>query len=151
MNNNSFTDMDLHCIARLVQSSFQAPEQETINTLRGLYGCMYCKYAFECVHAVQQKGEPFHFQKILKKLEEMTGIRESYSPCTPDADEIGRRFFPGSYYIGHPEMVSELGKVHPERMMDGFKASLDRLITCSGEIQKTGQTFPENSVKKGHE
>ena len=133
MNNNSFTDMDLHCIARLVQSSFQAPEQETINTLRELYGCMYCKYAFECVHAVQQKGEPFHFRKILKKLEEMTGIRESYSPCTPDADEIGRRFFPGSYYIDHPEMVSELGKVHPEHMIAEFRACLEKFTACSIE------------------
>ena len=131
MDNKQFTDMDLHCIARLLQSSFQAPKQEKITTARNLYGCMYCKYAFECVSAVEQKGEPFHYRKIFKKLEELTGIHETYTPCTLKPNDIGRRFFPGSYYIEHPEALYELKKVHPECMIDGFEACLKEFIVCS--------------------
>ena len=100
MSNFQFTEMDLHCIARLIQSSFQAPDQKEIKTDRRLYGCMYCKYAFECVRAVEQKGEPFHYRKMLKKLEEATGIHESYTPCMLKPDDIGRRFFSGFLLYG---------------------------------------------------
>ena len=98
---------------------------------------MYCKYAFECIRAVEQKGEPFHYRKMLKKLEEATSIRESYTPCMLKPDDIGRRFFPGSYYMEHPEALYELEKVHPKCMMDDFRVCLERLIACSRE--KSGQ------------
>lgn len=127
-----FTEMDLHCIARLIQSSFEAPEQEEIETYRSLYGCMYCKYAMECGRAKGQKGEPMHFRKILKKLEAATGVRESTIRCTEPYD-IDRRFFPGSYYIEHPEVLYELEKVHPKCMMDDFKACLEKVIAYSKE------------------
>jgi hypothetical protein len=128
-----FTEMDLHCIARLVQSSFQAPEQEEIKTVRRLYGCMYCKYAFECGNAVEQRGELFHYRKILRKLEELTGVREPYTPSTLEPDDIGRRFFPGSYYMEHPEALCKLKMVHPEHMMGDFGICLGKLIAHSKE------------------
>lgn len=45
MKEQYLSEKDLHCIARLIQSSFQAPKQESIGTSRQFYGCMYCKYA----------------------------------------------------------------------------------------------------------
>ena len=133
MSNSKFTEIDLHCIARLLQSSFQAPKQKKIETVRSFYGCMYCKYAFECIRAVEQKGEPFHYYKVLKKLEELTGVYERSTPCALNPDDIGRRFFPASYYVEHPELILELEKIHPRSMMNGFKASLEKLIIYSRE------------------
>lgn len=131
MSNPQLTDMDLYCIARMLQSSFQAPEQESIdNTYRPLYGCMYCKYAFECCPS----GRPsIHFKKVFGKLKTLTGVSIGTYKPENKAEAIGSVFFPGSYYIEHPEILHELEKIHPKDMMDGFKASLDKVIARSKE------------------
>jgi len=96
MENPQFTEMDLHCIARLIQSSFQVPKQKKINTYRPFYGCMYCKYAIECAHAVESRGERFHYDKVLKKLEELTGY------TCPAINAIFRRRLSANIFSRHP-------------------------------------------------
>lgn len=133
MDKPQLTDMDLYCIARLIQSSFQAPEQESINTYRPLYGCMYCKYAFEC--QIPEHGR-HHFQlkKTFKKLQTLTGVSLGiYNPEQHTPETIGSVFFPGSYYIKHPEVLHELEKVHPKTMMNDFKTYLEKVINHSKE------------------
>lgn len=131
MDKPQLTDIDLYCIARMLQSSFQAPEQEDIdNTYRPLYGCMYCKYAFECHKPGEIKP---NFNKVFEKLETMTGVSIGTFRPELDPEEIGSVFFPGSYYIEHPEILHELEKIHPKEMMDGFRVSLDKVITRSKE------------------
>lgn len=132
MDKPQFTEMDLHCIARLIQTSFQAPEQKDIgNTYRPLYGCMYCKYAFECENMKNENNGKHNFDRVLRKLEELTGVYQSTAPSQLTSESIGRKFFPASAYIEHPEMLHELGKIHPQKMMDGFKTSLQKVINHS--------------------
>ena len=133
MDDIQLTDMELYCIARLIQSSFQAPKQESIITHRSLYGCMYCKYAFEC--RTPENGRiHFQFEKIFDKLQTLTGVSLGmYNPEQHTPETIGSVFFPGSYYIEHPEMLHELEKIHPESMMDGFKTCLEKVINLSKE------------------
>ena len=130
MGKPQLTNMDLHCIARMMQNSFQAPDEDDIQTSRCFYGCMYCKYAFECC----PPGHPtFHFREAFAKLRILTGVSVgSYKPEN-DREAIGSVFFPGSYYIDHPEILNELERIHPKRMMGGFKASLDKVIAHSKE------------------
>lgn len=129
MDNLQLTDMDLYCIARMLQSSFQAPEQESIdNTYRPLYGCMYCKYAFEC-----RTSGRFNFKEVFGKLKTLTGVSIGTYKPENKAEAIGSVFFPASYYIEHPEILHELERIHPKDMMDGFKASLDKVIARSKE------------------
>ncbi len=129
MDNLQLTDMDLYCIARMLQSSFQAPEQESIdNTYRPLYGCMYCKYAFEC-----RASGRFNFKEVFGKLKTLTGVSIGTYKPENKAEAIGSVFFPASYYIEHPEILHELERIHPKDMMDGFKASLDKVIARSKE------------------
>lgn len=131
MDKTPLTDMDLYCIARMLQSSFLAPEQEDIdNTYRPLYGCMYCKYAFDCHKPGEKKS---NFYKVFEKLQTLTGVLIGTSRPELNPEEIGNMFFPGSYYIEHPEILNELEKIHPKEMMDGFRASLDKVITRSKE------------------
>lgn len=129
MEKPQLTDKDIHCITRLIQNSFQAPEEKDItNTSRSFYGYMYCKYAFEC--------HPPHgpnFKKVFEKLKNLTGIPVgTYFPGN-DPEGIGKVFFPNSYYIEHPEMLDELERIHPKSMKDGFRASLDKVIARSKE------------------
>lgn len=130
MGDPHFTKMDLHCIARLIQSSFEAPEEDDIDTSRCFYGCMYCKYAFECC----PDGHPsYHFKKVFAKLKAVTGVSiGTYKPQN-EPEAIGSVFFPGSYYIEHPEILHELERIHPKGMMDGFRVSLDKVIARSKE------------------
>ena len=129
MDKPQLTDMDIYCMTRMIQNSFQAPEEKDItNTSRPFYGCMYCKYAFECHPTVHKPN----FKKVFEKLRILTGIPVgTYFPGN-DPEGIGSVFFPNSYYVEHPEMLNELERIHLASL-DGFKASLDKVIACSKE------------------
>ncbi|TGY90998.1 hypothetical protein E5329_23185 [Petralouisia muris] len=131
MDKPQLTDMDIYCMTRMIQNSFQAPEEKDItNTSRPFYGCMYCKYAFVCRSYGSTKP---NFKIVFEKLKNLTGIPVgTYFPGN-DPEGIGSVFFPNSYYVEHPEMLNELERIHPKSMMDGFKASLDKVIACSKE------------------
>jgi len=133
MNKPQLSEMDLYCIARLIQSSFQAPDQETIdNTYRPLYGCMYCKYSLKC----HEPGvTQLNFRKVFDKLNTLTGVSLGTHFVDQNIPEdIGSVFFHASYYIEHPEVLCELEKVHPKSMMDGFRTCLEKIITRSRDV-----------------
>lgn len=119
-----FTEKDLHCIARLIQNSFRAPEQKYIRTHRPLYGCMYCKYASEC-----NTPENVNFKKLLKRLDELTGV--SLSTCVPGPKELGFAFLPASHYLEHPEDMHYLEDIHDHDTVENIKACLDKIISRS--------------------
>lgn len=129
MNEQPFSEKDLYCIARLIQNSFQAPEQKNIdNTYRPLYGCMYCKYAIsDCVQA-----EKIHFQKVFKKLKKLTGV--SLSTYVPEMDELGRIFLPASHYLEHPEDIHYLEQIHDLNTVENIKGYLQKIISRSNEM-----------------
>ncbi len=122
-----FTEKDLHCIARLIQSSFLAPEQESIeNTYRPLYGCMYCKYTSECYAPGITR---LQFRKLFDKLEGLTKV--SIGTYAPDTKLLGDFFLPASYYLEHPETIYALEKVHSHDTVEEVKKVLDKLIIHS--------------------
>ena len=130
MKEQNFTEKDLHCIARLIQSSFLAPEQESIdNTYRPLYGCMYCKYSPECYAPGITK---FQFRKLFDKLENLTSV--SIGAYTPDTKRLGDSFLPASYYLEHPETIYALEKVHPHDTVEETKKVLDKPIIHSTDV-----------------
>lgn len=121
------TEKDLHCLARLIQNSFQAPEQGTIETDRRFYGCMYCKYAVtDC-----NTPEKINWKSVFKKLNELTGIPLSTHVTAPE--DIGRVFLPESHYVKHPEDIRELERIHDPETVEQIKAWLNRVITRSRE------------------
>lgn len=127
MEKPQLTKLDLYCIARLIQNSFRAPDQETIKIYRCFYGCLYCKYAIaEC------SGPEAHYEKVFKKLRELTGIPLG-TGLTLRPEDIGRVFLPGSYYLEHPEVIHELEKAHDPETVEGIKAYLGKIIARSKE------------------
>lgn len=69
------SDQDLHCVTRLLQSALFA---DSI-----FYGCQYCKYYNNCFPDGAIKNHDMHYDKIMKKLQDITGI--DVSPCcNPD-------------------------------------------------------------------
>lgn len=129
MKEQNFTEKDLHCIARLIQNSFQAPEQESIdNTYRPLYGCMYCKYAVsDC-----NKPEKINFKQVFKKLEELTGVK--ISTWTPPSEKLGLVFLPASHYLEHPEDLHCLERIHSHDDVENIKSCLDIVKSRSKEM-----------------
>ena len=65
----AMSDQDLHCIARLLQSTVFA---DSI-----FYGCQYCKYYNNCFPDGTMKNNDMHYDKIMKKLQDITGIDTS--------------------------------------------------------------------------
>ena len=63
------SDQDLHCITRLLQSTIFA---DSI-----FYGCQYCKYYNSCFPDGTMKNNDMHYDKIMKKLQDITGIDTS--------------------------------------------------------------------------
>lgn len=139
-----FTDKELHCIARLIQNSFQAPEQEKIEeTYRPLYGCMYCKYAVtEC-----NKPEKVIFMKILRKLRELTGVNVS-THSTEELEHLASSYLPESHYLEHPEDLHYLERIHHPDEVKAIKVYLDKLIVqtkeTSGQKQDSYQGLCHN-------
>lgn len=129
MNNPQFTDKDLHCIARLIQSSFQAPEQESIDTYRPLYGCMYCKHSPECYAPGIKR---FQFRELFDKLENITGV--SMGANAPDTEHPGVSFLPASYYVEHPETICALERVHSHGTVEEITKALSGLIFHSKDV-----------------
>lgn len=142
MKEQNFTEKDLHCIARLIQNSFQAPEQESIdNTYRPLYGCMYCKYAVsDC-----NKPEKVNFLKVFKKLNELTGVKISTSNPSPEL--LGFVFLPASHYLEHPEDLYYLESIHSHDDVEKIKSCLDKIISRSKEMSGSKQ---DNSHHAGN-
>ena len=127
MDQLQLTEQDIHCIAMLIQSSFCAPNQETIKTYRSFYGCMYCKYAVsEC-----NSPDKLHWKVVFKKLNELTGIH--LSTCISKPENIGKIFLPESHYLKHPEDINELERIHDLKTVGKIKACLDKVISYSKE------------------
>jgi len=125
MDKPKLTNIDIYCIARLIQNSFCAPDQETINTYRPFYGCMYCKYAAsEC-----NSPEKIRWRIVFKKLSELTGI--PLSTCIARTERIGAVFLPESHYIAHPEDIHELERVHDPETVEKIKSWVDIVIAHS--------------------
>ncbi len=112
------SDKELHCIARMLQSAWRAPEQETIPTYRMFYGCWYCKYSHECK---MPKGRDF--REALDKLGRITGV----NICPVCEIGLGATFLPASVFIEHPEELKYLEKHHPEEY-PSLKEYLDNLV-----------------------
>lgn len=113
------SDKELHCIARMLQSAWRAPEQESIPTSRIFYGCWYCKYSHEC-----KIPSKMNFRKVLHKLRKMTGVN-----ILPVCEAgLGDTFLPASVFIEHPEELKYLEKHHPEEYQS-LKDCLDRLVS----------------------
>lgn len=130
MKEEKLTDKDLHCIARMLQSAWDAPDEEEfgengITTSRCVYGCMFCKYGMECAEEFRNgNGNNVHFKKIFRKLQEKTGVVvHSYRE-----QPVGRTFLPASAYLEHPEMIDWLNEGHPAKYHD-FDKYLDELIS----------------------
>ncbi len=71
INGVVLNDRDFHCIARLFQSAFFAPKQNYF------YGCMYCKYAYEC--QLDPKGKKIDISdlnmiRLCRKFGKITGV-----------------------------------------------------------------------------
>lgn len=70
IDGNGLTKKDIHCMARIIQSSVFAKGQI-------FYGCQYCKYwndgCEEYVNSKAKSGE-FHYDVIMKKLQQITGL-----------------------------------------------------------------------------
>lgn len=134
MDKPQLTDMDLYCIARLIQNSFQAPRQESIeNIYRPLYGCMYCKYAMpEC-----NKPGNMNLPKVFEKLKKLTGV--NISTLVPAPERLGSVFLPASHYIEHPEDLSYLKEIHDDDTVEKIRACLDKVINRSKESLGQGQ------------
>ena len=147
MKEQNFSEKDLHCIARLIQNSFQAPKQESIdNTYRPLYGCMYCKYAVsDC-----NKPEKINFQKVFKKLKELTGI--SISTLNPSPEQLGLVFLPVSHYLEHPEDLHYLESIHSHDDVENIKSCLDIVKSRSKEMsgQKQDNCHPVGNHCHNH-
>lgn len=63
MKKVEFTEKELHCLARIIQSEKSVHDKE----------CLYCRYAFECMEEFfQNKKAPF--MPVLKKIERITGV-----------------------------------------------------------------------------
>lgn len=134
MDKPQLTELDIHCIARLIQSSFQAPEQKDIdNTYRPLYGCMYCKYAVSACN----KPEKVNFKKVFKKLEELTGVK--ISTYNPPSERLGMVFLPTSHYLEHPEDLHYLESIHSHDDVEKIKSCLDKIISRSKEMSGSKQ------------
>lgn len=125
MEKENLLEKDLHCIARQIQSSWEAPKQETINTFRMFYGCWYCKFSHEC-----QPPAKLYFRTALKKLEDLTGV-VAFSPMSVP-EHLERIFLPASVFLQYPEELQYLEKHHPDKYKD-FKEYLDTLIAHSKE------------------
>lgn len=71
VNGVALNDRDFHCIARLFQSAFFAPENNTF------FGCYYCKYSYECtVNTKKNKADlsNFNMVKLMWRFREITGV-----------------------------------------------------------------------------
>ena len=70
IDGNGLTKKDIHCMARIIQTSVFAKGQI-------FYGCQYCKYwnggCEEYVNSKAKSGE-FHYDVIMKKLQQITGL-----------------------------------------------------------------------------
>lgn len=120
---SQLTDKDLHCIARMLQSAWDAPDEaefneEGISSSRCFYGCMYCKYSHDC-----NTGAKMHFGKAFGKLENLTGvIVHSYRE-----QPVERTFLPASVFLEHPEEIKWLEDAHPSEYK-GFRSYLEILL-----------------------
>ena len=112
------SDKELHCIARMLQSAWRAPEQDSIPIHRMFYGCWYCKYSHNCK---MPKG--MDFREVLYKLSRLTGVN-IFPVCKP---ELGDTFLPASVFIEYPEELKYLEKYHSEEYQS-LKKCLDKLI-----------------------
>lgn len=119
------SDKELHCIARMLQSAWRAPEQETIPVYRMFYGCWYCKYSHEC----KMPSGGMDFRKAMDKLGRVTGVN-----ICPVCDKgLGSIFLPASVFIKHPEELKYLEKYHPEEYQF-LQKCLDQLLHSPGEL-----------------
>lgn len=114
------SDKELHCLARMLQSAWRAPGQETIPTDRMFYGCWYCKYSHEC----KMPSGGMDYREAMDKLGRVTGVN-----ICPVCDKgLGSTFLPASVFIEHPEELKYLERYHPEEYQS-LKECLDGLIS----------------------
>ncbi len=147
MSKPELTEIDIYCIARLIQNSFQAPDQENIDTYRPFYGCMYCKYAM----SVCNKPDAVNFKKVFEKLEKLTGVL--ISTCRPvNTVKLWDYFLSASHYLEHPEEIFYLEQIHDHDTVEEIRERLGKIITRSKEPggQGQGTDLPAGSQESAH-
>lgn len=92
-DNNVFTAKELHCIARIIQSSFYAPNGSPF------YGCQYCKYGLDCKDA-----NDCRWDLVRDKIEETTGVKLRVL----HNGAIEKRFLPQSFQELYPEEYKKI-------------------------------------------
>lgn len=90
---NTFTAKELHCIARIIQSSFYAPNDSPF------YGCQYCKYGLDCKDA-----NDCRWDLVRDKIEEATGVKLRVL----HNGAIEKRFLPQSFQELFPEEYKKI-------------------------------------------
>jgi len=125
VNGVTLNDRDFHCIARLFQSVFFAPEPNYF------YSCAYCKYAYEC--HVDPKGKKldisdFNMIRLLRNLGKITGVDNG-------ALLHKRLFYVMSVQELYPEKAQRIYELLPPEMRKKLKKSEDR-FTRSFKVSK---------------
>lgn len=90
---NTFTAKELHCIARIIQSGFYAPNGSPF------YGCQYCKYGLDCKDA-----NDCRWDLVRDKIEEVTGVKLRVL----HNGDIEKRFLPQSFQELFPEEYKKI-------------------------------------------
>lgn len=90
---DAFTAKELHCIARIIQSSFYAPNGSPF------YGCQYCKYGLDCKDANECRWD-----LVRDKIEEATGVKLRVL----HNGDIEKRFLPESFQELFPEEYKKI-------------------------------------------
>ncbi len=89
MEKIEFTEKDLHCLARLMQS------EESVTNVK----CLYCRYAIECKEDFMQ-NKKLPYMPVLIKLEQITGVNIFMSQ-----ESIQKEILAGSWIEKNPELL----------------------------------------------
>ena len=89
MEKIEFTEKDLHCLARLMQS------EESVTNVK----CLYCRYAIECKEDFMQ-NKKLPYMPVLIKLEQITGVNIFMSQ-----ESIQKEILAGSWIEKNPEQI----------------------------------------------
>ena len=99
-----FTDKDLHCMARVLQSHIRGDDVE----------CMYCKYANECGDEFMKTGKLHRYEVMPEKLQKLTGVHVWDINMTNQPKSILK----ASWIEEHPDLMDKLSKLSLKEQQD---------------------------------
>lgn len=112
-NRYSLSDKDLHCIARTLQSEFEA---DTIQ-------CFYCKYAISCKKSFESTKK-IPFLEVWEKLQKLTGVKiRLNNPKTKQKDVLA-----GSWIENYPELFMQFTNLSFEEQLG--KLQNQNILKC---------------------